>query len=246
MSEQITIGEIFERTNDTFKSHFSYLASLAGIFIALGYLISSVGEPLIFKFEVSAFVVVMLLFITVYAKLAIMVHRLVILGERGFGYIFQWRAVEFKFIGWILAVVGVLFVLMYFAIRISVSGTPSHTGGGLGPGVLLVLALMVVLGIIFSRFALVFPATAAAHKLSLGESWQLTSQHKFFVFFLAILVPYITNRIFQKISTEQWFFVLLVEVLSVLVIIYEVGLISHAYEALTDHEESDETEQVDL
>ncbi len=243
MSKPINIGEIFERTNTTFQTHFSYLAALAGIFIALGYLISTVGESLIMKFEMSALIIVMLISITVYAKLAIMVHRLVILNEKGFGYIFQWRSVELKFIGWILAIIGVLAVLMFFTIRISLSGSPSHTGGGFGSGLLVVLALMVVLGVIFSRFALIFPATAANKKLTLGDSWQLTSQHKFFMFFLAILVPYVTNRIFQKISTEQWLLVLLVEVLAVLVIIYEVGLISHAYEALGNVKEDNHSDQ---
>jgi len=126
---------------------------------------------------------------------------------------------------------------LFFVLLKLTMPTVATAAGLSGATVFFYLALLIGLGLLFSRLAMVFPATAAGHDLTLGESFQMTRNHKFFVFFLVVLVPYITNRILQKINAESWVLMLLVEVISVLVIIYEVGLLSHAYEALHDDPE---------
>jgi hypothetical protein len=240
MSEDTSIGRIFELTINTFKAHFDYLASLAALFVGLAFLAGMVGAALGMAIGPGVLYPIILLVLVIYAKLAIMVHRLVLLDEKGLQHLLQWRWVEVRFIGWILAVLLSLSAVVYLLFVIAPPMAPVAGTGGGGAGLLLLLIALVIMGIIFSRLAMVFPATAAGHRLSLGESFEMTRRHKFFVFFLVVLVPYITNRIFQKIDTESWVLMLLVELISVLVIIFEVGLLSHAYEALSKNANDDD------
>ncbi|WP_223788167.1 hypothetical protein [Marinicella meishanensis] len=231
MSEPISIGRIFELTNNTFKDHFGYLAGLAALFIGLAFVVGLLGGYLALLFGPALFFVIMVLMLIVYAKLAIMVHRLVLLDEKGLEHLLQWRLVEVQFIGWIVAVLLSLAAVIFVLFKIAPPMAPAAGVGG-GSAVWLFLLALIIMGIVFSRLAMVFPATAAGHRLSLSESFEMTRHHKFFVFFLVVLVPYITNRIFQQINTESLALMLLVELISVLVIIFEVALLSHAYEAL--------------
>lgn len=249
MSEDSSIGRIFELSFNTFSEHFGYLATLAALFVGLAFMAGLMIGYAALMFGPFAYLLIMVVVLVIYAKLAIMVHRLVLLQEKGLEHLLQWRWVEVKFIGWIMVVVLSVMAVIYVLFTIAPPMAPvAGTGGGGGGTVLLFLIALIIMGIVLSRLAMVFPATAAGHHLSLTESYEMTRQHKFFVFFLVVLVPYLTNRVFQKINPDSWVLMLLVELIAVLVVIFEVALLSHAYEALSqnpnDEEPQDESSEM--
>ncbi len=240
MSERITIGEIFTRTNQSFSEHFGYILTLVGIFLACALSLVLIISLLPAKGLNAAFIGMMLLLLVVYAKLAVMIHRLVILDEKSLGHVFNWSMKELRFMGWLVAAFAIVATIMYLLIRFSIDPGSSHAGGsGMGMFVLLMFAVFIGIGVVFSRLALILPATAAEHDLSLNEARQLTSSHKFILFFLVCIVPYVTGKIFDRLPEGGILWTLVIEVISILVIIYEVGLLSHMYEALQEKDEEE-------
>ena len=240
MKTKITSGRMFELTFQTFGLHFNYIISLAAIFIAitffLGFWAESFNEA---EPDMAGALLFMALLVAVYAKLAVMIHRLVILGEKGIGLVFSWSLKELKFIGWILmfvaAAYAVLFVLLQLLAKMLISS-------GTGMMTLVTLLIIIGLGALFSRVALVFPAAAADHRSSVKHAWELSANNKLSLFFLVVVVPYITGRILDRLPDDQLIWVLLGGVISVFVLIFEVALLSHCYEALigTDDAETED------
>jgi len=235
MSGSTTISRMFELTNQTFRQHFVYILSLASIFITIGFMVTLVAaETLSNQLETTVFFVAGLMLL-IYTKLAVMIHRLVILKEKGLGLIFRWELTEFKFIGWILATIVILGLMFFFIIEVSMDDASPTNTSSRSTAFIMIIAVIVI-GVIFSRLSLIFPATAAGHKFALSQAWEVSRNHTFLLFTLVILVPYVTNRIFKAIPEGQIFWSLVVEIVSVLIIIYEVGLLSHCYESLTQND----------
>ena len=184
MKTKITSGRMFELTFQTFGLHFNYIISLAAIFIAitffLGFWAESFNET---EPDMAGALLFMALLVAVYAKLAVMIHRLVILGEKGIGLVFSWSLKELKFIGWILmfvaAAYAVLFVLLQLLAKMLISS-------GTGMMTLVTLLIIIGLGALFSRVALVFPAAAADHRSSVKHAWELSANNKLSLFFLVV------------------------------------------------------------
>ncbi len=242
MAEPISTGRMFELTNKTFRQNFSYITTLAIIFIGIGYLIASITNEFNHYIGDKTVFFIMFLMLIIYAKLAIMIHRLVILNEKNLTMIFKWSVTELKFLGWILITTTVVGLLLFLILKLSFGSPNQNSSSGFIN--LIFILTMIAMGIIFSRFSLIFPATAAEHDLSLNNAWNLSKNHKLLLFILVILVPYITNRIFRVIPDGQLFWNILIEALSVLIIIYEVGLLSHCYDSLIqkNHKDNQTTE----
>ncbi|MGJ8663573.1 MAG: hypothetical protein ACSHWU_07980 [Marinicella sp.] len=235
MEKHFTSSRMFKLTNTTFSLHFDYIITLAGIFLVLALSIGEAGEYLIQNYSFTGFISICFLFVVVYAKLMVMIHRLVILGEKRLGNMFKWTAVELKFIAWVLVAIGVAGGVLYFLIvSMDQSNAQASSGGFI---VLLEILVFFAVGFLFSRLALIFPAAAAGHKLTLNESWNMSSNHKFILFLLVVLVPYFTGKIMELIPQEILIWSLIVEGIRTFVFTYEVCLLSHCYDALNQDEE---------
>lgn len=229
MRKSFTVGHMFELTNKTFSQNFDYIIALAGIFITLVTMLTLFIEHLPNPDSIVLPIFAVVLMVISYVKLAVMIHRLIILNEKGLHLLFRWSKVELKFTVFALAIAAIAFGYAWLVINlIGESSSSSHTN----TSVLLFYCALIILAYVFSRIALVFPSTAVGHKVSFQYIWSMTSNNKLSIFMLVILVPYFSGKIIDAIPDQTLLLALISSVISVFVVIYEIGLISHCYDEL--------------
>ncbi|MFV0542279.1 MAG: hypothetical protein ACK5L8_01195 [Marinicella pacifica] len=241
MQNKSTASDILELSAKSFKNNFSTYMSLAAIFIIaiflLGFLMATSG--------VQAFQAILFMGLLgfVYAKLAVAVHRSVLLSDQSLGELLRFKSADVKFFLAMLVVFVSLFVVFWLFTMVFVqSGLIILEGSG-SAGLLTILLLIVfiVVGVIGARLALVFPAIAINDDIDFSQIWQKTHNHKAKLFFLIIVIPYISSRLMDLISEDSLFLSILGAVVSVLVVMFEVVILSHCYrEIMGDQGEEQE------
>lgn len=237
MKKSKTVGRMFELTNKTFSHDFDYVIALAGIFIAIVTLLTLVAESLPDSDSVALPFLMIALLILAHVKLAVMIHRLIILEEKSLHHLFKWSKVELKFTAFTLVIAAVALGLIWMIFNAIGDSSSNYSEKST---VFLLFIVLFLLACVFSRIALIFPATAAGHKISFVNLWSMTSNNKSSMFVLVILVPYISGKIIDVIPDHTLFLALISSVVSIFVVIYEIGLISHCYDSLRTTENTEQ------
>ena len=236
MHKKFTTESILSKSFHSFKQNIGYFSLLTLIFLSLIFLTSIALVPLLIKSQITLIFYVLLL-VAIYARLAVMIHRAIIMNEKSLSKIFSWSMHDTKFMLWAMGVsltlMGVLFLIIY----------PFISAGNSGALLLFILVFFVGLGIIFARISLIFPSVAIGKDISINESWQNSKGHVGSLFFLVVFLPYMINKLINKIPDASLFLELILMLISVLIVIFEVTLLSHCYEAL--FEDNDEEKSND-
>ncbi len=124
-----------------------------------------------------------LLFALLYAKLAVVIHRCILLGENQFKDMLSFKPEDFKFF---LAMMGFFLVLMFGVFLIGIFGS-LFSGGGKMSVIVLAFIPMLILGVVASRLVMIFPSLAVSNGDSLGDVWDAGQNHKWMLFFLVIV-----------------------------------------------------------
>ena len=237
MEKEFTIGLIINNAFLSIEKYFKYYASLTiimvvlnfGIYYALDKIIETGGE----NTSIFASLFALLLVLIAYIKMAIMIHRSVLLEESNLSKIFSWSVIEFKFIGWGIGLYILVFapigILLAYIAPIFHEGKSSSTFLAIITPVLVIIAL-----VIFSRLSLIFPATAMGKKATLADTWALSKSNKWLLFVLLVLVPALTNKIISLIPEEGWWLPLNLLV-TVVFVIFEITILSHCFHRLMEN-----------
>ena len=249
MDKKFTSGLVFNDAFLSIKENYKYFSLLALIFISLIFvvgLISAYGsEDSIFMAFLAVITLVMVL-----VKLAIMIHRSILLKEFNLGNIFSWSAIELKFIAWGM---GIYLLVGGFIGGFLAFIFPQYSDGNEPSAIMVILmvVLSIVVAIIISRLSLIFPGVAVGEKMTLSRAWQASKGKVGSLFFLIIVFPFITNKILDKFPEDGELWVLLSTVISVFLVIFEVAIVSHCYHRLigvesteTSDEEQESIDQV--
>lgn len=234
MNKPITIGTIFQRTYQTFAQHFDFVMVLAGSLVAFGLLMNALSSRYLTHADLlTDLLISVILSMLFYAKVAVMMHRLVILNESAYSGFWRWSGIELRFVAWLLLVVALVGGVTWWFLDLNtlLGGAPSSEGAFNG---LAYLLIMLAITVLFARLAFIFPATAAGHPVRLNQLWQSSGQRPFLLYFLVIVVPILTGALLEPLPTQYLIMRLVTESVAAIVVVYEVGLLSHLYDAMRD------------
>ena len=244
---RISVTDTLAQAAASIREHFKYFLGVAFFFFALGVLwqlivagmvaavVSSLG---ILGFYLVA-IVSSLVGLALYVKPAVMVHRTVILKEtKNWNRMFSWGKPETHLfllcLGlWIIFMLSsMLFGMMFAAFSNNEVVSHQFEYG-------FVLIMMVLGGAVFSQIALMLPAFAVGHKVSVGDSIDLTRGQSLKVFLLVVVLPVLISMLMQYVIPRQSSVIaILLNFLTHLLVIFEVSVLSHVYLRLTENSES--------
>ena len=125
----------------------------------------------------------------IYAKLAIMVHRCVLLNESDLNKMFSFTSKEIKFALFLFIMTLLFFIVVFVVGTIFVALTVAV--GGTNFIAMMIAPIILILGLIVgSRISLIFPAIAIRRNIKISDSWSQTKGCTFSLFVLLILVPF--------------------------------------------------------
>jgi magnesium-transporting ATPase (P-type) len=232
MDDRIGIGAMFQRTNQTMARHFEFVMVLAGSLVALGFLMQLLSSRYLNHINLlTEMFISLFLSVLFYAKVAVMMHRLVLLKESAYAGFWRWSGIELRFMAWLFVVVALVGGVTWLFMDLN------HLLGGAKTtaGVVKEIAywvIMLVITVLLARLAFIFPATAAGHPLRLSQLWQLAGQRFLPLYFLVIMVPILSGALLETLPTHLLFLRLVAESVAAMVLMYEVGLLSHMYDAM--------------
>lgn len=170
-----------------------------------------------------------------YAKLAVVVHRCVLLKENQISDIFTFRSEDFTFF---FAVCGAALALLFFFYLMSI--VLLFLLDGLSSIYIAMSIIMIVIGIIASRVAMIFPSIAVKNGDNLAEVWEAGINHRWMLFFLIALIPILTGHLIELIPVNSILALILVNGIGQLVLMFEVVILSHAFDLLMRQAEPSE------
>lgn len=225
----LTIHKLAERT---FVENLKPFLFFAGLFMAL-----SLFLDLIFGPESEHFVYELLSYL-LYAKLAVLVHRTVLLNEKDVIHAFKWGFPEVIYmlamIAVAIAIAAFIAVTTMFLLMISPSGSISFSN----LEIISVVIFVVLLGLIAylgARIALIFPSIAIGEYQGISEIWHKTKPYTLTVFWLVILFPILAQLIPAAVFLlpfPEWLLGVLVLAMYAVIVIYCVTLLSHCYQEI--------------
>lgn len=229
MKKKDVAAEILQLSFKSFKSNLLIFLLLAVLFIVaifiLEYLVSNTDLG-----ELASIVFAMVL-VLIYAKLAVAVHRSVLLGNQSIKDLLTFKWADLKFFMGILAVFAIVMLLFWLFITIFVQ-TGLINPKEKGSTGLITLLMYIVIGVIGARLALLFPAIAINNQINLIKTWLSTRKQKTTLFFLIVLFPLMFSTIVNKIPEDTVYWLIFGSVVSVLVVMFEVVILSHCYSEL--------------
>lgn len=86
---------------------------------------------------------------------------------------------------------------------------------------------------LFSRLSLVFPEIAIDKEYGFHRAWKLSSGNGWKLFFLTSIIPIVESIIIVNINSEQVLFKLVTATLGILVLTFEIIILSNSYKKLT-------------
>jgi hypothetical protein len=251
MDKKISIGSIIGDAYASIMNNSRYFSTLAVIFISIQLILNY----LILKNNTGTSILITvagLISMLVYVKLAVMIHRSILLNEYNLNKLIQFSSIEFKFIGWAVVIYLMLFaplgILMAFLIPfITASNDEFYL-----VGVFAIVGFAIVL-FISSQLALLFPNVAISKQMSLADAWKLTRNNRITLFLLIMVIPSVFKILVSFMSTNHGIWYFISSIISVIIVIFEVSILSHCYQFLTqnvktvmgeDQEKPDENEEI--
>lgn len=222
----LTIHKLAERTLIENLKPFLYFA---GLFMALSLLLE-----LIFGSE-SEHIVYELLSYLLYAKLAVLVHRTVLLNEQGIIYAFKWGWPEIIYMLAMIAVVIAIVAFTAVVTMILLAISPSGSAPISNPEIITVVFFVLVFAILAffgARLALVFPSIAIGQAFTLTEIWRKTKPYTLTLLWLFIIFPILAQvvpAVTFFLPLPEWVLNILAQPLYALIVIYCITLLSHCY-----------------
>jgi len=147
------------------------------------------------------------------------------------GKLLSFKSADVKFFVAMLAVfISILVLFWLFTMVFVQSGLIDLKGSGsAGLLTILMLIMFIFVGVIGARLALIFPAIAINDVIEFNQIWLQTRNHKAKLFFLIIVIPYISSRLMDLIPEDSLFLSIVGAIVSVLVVMFEVVILSHCY-----------------
>lgn len=229
MADKINALTIHKLAERTFVENLKPFLYFAGLFMALSLLLE-----LIFGLE-SEHIVYELLSYLLYAKLAVLVHRTVLLNEKDVIHVFKWGLPEIIYmlvmIAVIIAIVAFTAVITMILLAISPSGSVPISNPEIITVVFFVL-LFAILAYFGARLALVFPSIAIGQAFTLTEIWQKTKPYTLTLLWLFIIFPILAQvvpAVIFLLPLPEWVLNILAQPVYALIVIYCITLLSHCY-----------------
>jgi hypothetical protein len=226
MEPQVTTSTILSKSFQTLKQNFIFFLLLAILFLFVTGFLFFFSYEILLKSNFFTILLFALIALVIYSRFAVMIHRAALLGEKELIRFFSWSNHDTKFY---LIALGLAVSFLVTVMIISFLLTLLVTVKNQGLFSLLLFAIMVFIGYVFSRISLVFPAAALGQKLTIEEAWAKSSNYKSLLFVLIILVPYLLNLVLDLLQIESVLFNFVFAVIATVVTIFEVVILSHAY-----------------
>jgi len=233
----LAIHKLAERT---FIENLKPFLFFAGLFMVLSLLVEVIFGP-----EADGFVVNVIEYV-LYAKLAVLVHRSVLLNEKDIIHAFKWGFPEVIYmlamIAVAIAIAAFISVITMLLLMISPSGSVPISN----PEIISVVFFVLIFGILAyfgARLALAFPSIAIGQSFTLNELWNKTKPHTLTVFWLIIIFPILAQlvpAVIYFLPLPEWLLIALVLVMYAVIVIYCITLMSHCYQEIMGEPDSDQ------
>ena len=233
----LAIHKLAERT---FIENLKPFLFFAGRSMVLSLLVEVIFGP-----EADGFVVNVIEYV-LYAKLAVLVHRSVLLNEKDIIHAFKWGFPEVIYmlamIAVAIAIAAFISVITMLLLMISPSGSVPISN----PEIISVVFFVLIFGILAyfgARLALAFPSIAIGQSFTLNELWNKTKPHTLTVFWLIIIFPILAQlvpAVIYFLPLPEWLLIALVLVMYAVIVIYCITLMSHCYQEIMGEPDSDQ------
>ncbi len=156
-----------------------------------------------------------------YTVMAVATHRLVLLGTEAVSIlgIFRWGKRELRFA---LYVVLLILVLMILGALLFFLGVAINFQGSM-------LVLLIIYGIVGSRFSLVFPAIAIDAPSSFDDSWNMSRGHSLLMLCVVGVAPIVFMYPVLILEAQEQNLPILSNLTGSVVLVLEITLLSCAY-----------------
>jgi len=180
-----------------------------------------------------------LLQVMVYTIFAIVVHRVLLIGDNsvptwGVG---KWTkretffAINLVILGIVISVVGSVVMLPIISMGVAYSSVSGMIFGG--------LIILLVIGWLFARLSLVFPSIALDEKIGLDDSWSLTKPYQLLMLSITMIPPLILGTplfLLWYLGVNSYFVV--ESILAALFLVFEIAAISMVYQWIVKDREN--------
>jgi hypothetical protein len=253
MDKKISISSILGDAYTSIMDNLRYFSILAAIFISV-LLTINYFTPEINPNKTLVIFVMGLISMLVYVKLAIMIHRSILLKEYNLLKLVQWSSIELKYIGWAIGIYLMLFIPMGIIMAFLIPLLANLNDGLSYAGIITIFGVVLML-FVSAQLAVLFPNVAISKQMSLADAWELTKNNRVTLFLLIMLIPSAFKILISFIAGNSnhglWYFISLI--ISVFIIIFEISILSHCYQRLMQNyqagkgesqEIADETEDI--
>nr|WDE41606.1 hypothetical protein [uncultured bacterium] len=233
MENQISIKEILSVTMKLI------IDKKKEIFESLKYPLLGIITLSLLNFEkVESFTIQLVIFLILstylYILITIKCHRIALLdeGELGLLQAFTWNSrctnfliatILLSFALGLLTLPTIMLLSFFFGVI---------TNDNINFTYLMIIAT-VPAGYIFARLSLIFPAIATDRDKSFRYAWKLSKGNGWQLFFIVLLFPWLANSATGFLSNEHLFTKMILSIFGVLVLIFEVMILSKSYQYLT-------------
>ena len=105
--------------------------------------------------------------------------------------------------------------------------------------------ILLPVGYVFGRFSLILPAAAIDLDNSWSAAWDISKGYGWSLCFLVSIFPILTGFGIDAISSTSIFAKLLISMLSIVVLFYEISILSNSYKVLNDKAKTTQQGAVD-
>jgi hypothetical protein len=219
MYNKMTVVQILTDALESIYKNLYFYAVLSllmvGILYGLAFIISassfvSKGAILFYSFLIAILCI----------KLAITVHRAILIDEFNISRLFLFSSVEIIYI-----VKGIVVFFFAFIVILAVSFLSMGMKSLLYSGIF-------ILSYLIARIMLVFPAIAIGEKLKIKQSWEATTGYGLKLFTLLILIPAILNALLEYMLTNNNLWLIATSMFYPFIMIFQVTVLSHCYKEL--------------
>lgn len=181
-------------------------------------------------------------------------HRIFILGEssmKGFKLI-SWTPREWRFIAWWI-VIGLIASVVFLPIQVLLLSTLAQADGEMNVTTAVALYIGQIPAMyVFSRLALVLPATAVDKRPNLRWAWTVSKGNGLRLLVIIGLIPLMTDLIFQILAAARnlaisgsTVYSVISMVIGLYIVVVEIALLSLSYKALRKNETIDSGFSID-
>lgn len=158
-------------------------------------------------------------------------HRLILLNEKSesFTELMAWNKRNTNFL---LTTFGLAVGLAVFIIPISFIFLSVANGEDSDANMLSIYIAMIPFGYIFSRLSLILPAIAIDKECNFHQVWKISSGNGWKLFFIVSIIPMATGYILKSINSDYILFKFLSSLLGILILIFEIMVLSNSYKQL--------------